>query len=314
VGELRYHPYGGTRYSWGTTPTSRRFTGQREDATIGLYFYDARYYDPALGRFISADTIVPSPGDPQDLNRYSYVRNNALRYVDPSGHIAETEIDDANAILEELELYNVGVKVDWGWVLDIGGDDTIWYPGLWKLSELHTLLQTVKDFADIAGSVEATQRAIGGATFKRVSSGVTGHWGWGRITLADYTFNQSGMRRTLGSRIAIAHELAHYWDWKTGGISGKIFNQSGQIVQNLPQEVGPTAYGRTHPNETWAESVAGYVYPSYFGILRAEGDPNENYQQNLQYGPITMNFKMPGLTPLHYAYVKQQFQALQVTR
>ena len=37
VGELRYHPYGGTRYSWGSTPTGYRFTGQREEATIGLY-------------------------------------------------------------------------------------------------------------------------------------------------------------------------------------------------------------------------------------------------------------------------------------
>jgi RHS repeat-associated protein len=87
VGELRYYAYGKTRYTSGTTPTNRRFTGQIEDATIGLYFYNARYYDPALGRFIAADTMVPEPGNPQDLNRYSYVRNNALRYVDPSGHM-----------------------------------------------------------------------------------------------------------------------------------------------------------------------------------------------------------------------------------
>ncbi|MBC6962635.1 MAG: hypothetical protein DWB48_07870, partial [Nitrosomonas sp.] len=39
-----------------------------------------------LGRFLSADTIVPNPLDPQDLNRFSYVRNNPLRYIDPSGH------------------------------------------------------------------------------------------------------------------------------------------------------------------------------------------------------------------------------------
>jgi len=50
-------------------------------------YYGARYYDPALGRFVQADTIVPNPASPQDLNRYAYVRNNPLRYTDPSGHM-----------------------------------------------------------------------------------------------------------------------------------------------------------------------------------------------------------------------------------
>jgi RHS repeat-associated protein len=54
--------------------------------STGLYYYGARYYDANIGRFISADTIVPHPSDPQSLNRYSYCRNNPLRYTDPSGH------------------------------------------------------------------------------------------------------------------------------------------------------------------------------------------------------------------------------------
>src|SRR4030065_178356 len=49
-------------------------------------YYGARWYDPVVGRFLQADTIVPSPGNPQSLNRYSYVLNNPLRYKDPSGH------------------------------------------------------------------------------------------------------------------------------------------------------------------------------------------------------------------------------------
>jgi RHS repeat-associated protein len=74
-------------------PTDRLFTGQRFDGTIGLYDYGARFYDPALGRFISADPIVPKPGNPQALNRYSYVYNNPLRYTDPSGHWLESLLD-----------------------------------------------------------------------------------------------------------------------------------------------------------------------------------------------------------------------------
>ncbi|MDQ1301913.1 MAG: hypothetical protein QG637_1835, partial [Chloroflexota bacterium] len=87
VGRQRYYPYGAPRNQSGTLATDYRFTGQRsEEATLGsLYDYNARFYSPALGRFLSADTIVPSPGNPQSLNRYAYVLNNPLRYTDPTG-------------------------------------------------------------------------------------------------------------------------------------------------------------------------------------------------------------------------------------
>jgi len=55
------------------------------DAT-GLMFYNARYYDSTLGRFISPDMIVPGAGSPQTLNRFSYALNNPLKYIDPNGH------------------------------------------------------------------------------------------------------------------------------------------------------------------------------------------------------------------------------------
>ncbi len=47
---------------------------------------NARYYMPLVGRFISADTIVPEPSNPQSFNRYSYSLNNPVNYIDPSGH------------------------------------------------------------------------------------------------------------------------------------------------------------------------------------------------------------------------------------
>ena len=83
---LTYYPYGAVRSDTGATNVPYKYTGQELDASTGLYFYGARYYDATLGRFISADTIVSSADDPQTLNRYSYVRNNPLRFTDPSGH------------------------------------------------------------------------------------------------------------------------------------------------------------------------------------------------------------------------------------
>ncbi len=86
VTELRYYPYGGDRYNGTNQKTTYRFTGQRWDPGTALYFYGSRWYDPVIGRFLSADTIVPQPGNPQALNRYSYVGNRPLRYTDPTGH------------------------------------------------------------------------------------------------------------------------------------------------------------------------------------------------------------------------------------
>jgi hypothetical protein len=55
--------------------------------------YNARYYDPWLGRFISADTLVPQAGNPQALNRYAYVMNNSILYVDPTGYFLQCNSD-----------------------------------------------------------------------------------------------------------------------------------------------------------------------------------------------------------------------------
>jgi len=87
VGEQRYYPYGETRLTTGTIYTDKLFTGQREMAGLGIYHYGARFYSPKLGRFLSPDSIVLNPFNPQDFNRFSYVRNNPLRYIDPTGHM-----------------------------------------------------------------------------------------------------------------------------------------------------------------------------------------------------------------------------------
>ena len=93
LGEVRYYLWGGERYTSGSTPTTYRYTGQRNESELGLMYYGARWYDPALGRWAQADTIVPQPGNPQSLNRYTYVNNNPLKYVDPSGHWTDDELE-----------------------------------------------------------------------------------------------------------------------------------------------------------------------------------------------------------------------------
>jgi len=59
-----YKPWGETRSTSGTLPTNYKYTGQREAPGLGIYFYNARWFDPVLGRFLQADSIVPGAGNP----------------------------------------------------------------------------------------------------------------------------------------------------------------------------------------------------------------------------------------------------------
>ena len=123
MAELRYRAFGETRYN-GTpsgTPTDYRFTGQRQDSGLGLYHMGARWYDPYLGRWLSPDSIVPDPANPQSLNRYSYTRNNPVKYRDPTGHYSEDEIMtafEASTWDEVLDLFRPEGALEglWGWL------------------------------------------------------------------------------------------------------------------------------------------------------------------------------------------------------
>jgi len=115
VGEMKYLPYGSPRpgYPTGSVPTDRRFTGQRsEEATLGsLYDYGARFYSPVVGRFLSADTIVPGAGNPQAFNRYAYTLNNPVKYTDPTGHRIAQPGGASRLAVQVREMWDEGALV-----------------------------------------------------------------------------------------------------------------------------------------------------------------------------------------------------------
>jgi len=142
--KTEYLPFRMDRSNTGNV-TDYKFTDQELDGTTdpglygssGLYNYDARMYDPVIGLFVMADSVVPDYTDPQSLNRYSYCRNNPLIYVDPSGHQSipseeeilylmregdEWDIPDVSEVPEvrtgaalrcHLEHYNVHLGISW---------------------------------------------------------------------------------------------------------------------------------------------------------------------------------------------------------
>jgi RHS repeat-associated protein len=73
-----------------TANTRDGYTGHEHLDNLDLIHMNGRVYDPRIGRFISADPYVPEPFSGQSLNRYAYVFNNPLSFIDPSGFDPET--------------------------------------------------------------------------------------------------------------------------------------------------------------------------------------------------------------------------------
>ena len=144
VSEMRYTPWGEVRYNAGTTPTDYTYTGQKSYAgSFGLAFYNARWYDSSIGRFAQADTIIP-PGV-QGLDRYAYVNNSPMNYVDPTGHDAWwcetascTYAYSAGSYLHntyskagELQYIKERMLADYGVTLADGGAGDDWQISVW---------------------------------------------------------------------------------------------------------------------------------------------------------------------------------------
>ncbi|WP_171717202.1 RHS repeat domain-containing protein [Paenibacillus phytohabitans] len=72
-------------------PNSFKYAGEIYDEETGLYYLRARYYDPSMGRFLNEDTYEGQIDNPLSLNLYTYVHNNPLIYVDPTGQWCESK-------------------------------------------------------------------------------------------------------------------------------------------------------------------------------------------------------------------------------
>ncbi len=114
-------------YQSGQDYFNPKFTGQYRDVESRLDYFNARYYSPEQGRFLSPDpgNAGADPGDPQTWNGYAYVGNNPLSYTDPSG-MCETCIGAATG---NPILIGIGAVIDLGLLLDGifggGGPSTI---------------------------------------------------------------------------------------------------------------------------------------------------------------------------------------------
>ncbi|MFS1526109.1 toxin C-terminal domain-containing protein [Microbulbifer sp. 2304DJ12-6] len=94
------------------TNTARGFTGHEHLDSVGLVHMNGRVYDPLIGRFLSADPFVQEPNNTQSYNRYTYVFNNPLSFVDPSGFMSDHLIEEVTVTGQNIEKFFNELKLD----------------------------------------------------------------------------------------------------------------------------------------------------------------------------------------------------------
>ncbi|MBK9709283.1 MAG: RHS repeat-associated core domain-containing protein, partial [Acidobacteria bacterium] len=104
---------GGVGYEPPASSVRQRFTGKERDTETGLDFFGARYFSSTQGRFTSYDPLWITAKrlvDPQQLNLYSYVRNNPLKYVDPDGMDLVLTAKNEEDARKKFQIYLLGFK------------------------------------------------------------------------------------------------------------------------------------------------------------------------------------------------------------
>ena len=273
-----------------------RFTTEEADPSTQLIQMGARWYDGRIGRWVSADTIVPSPANPQSLKRFAYVGNRPVAYTDPSGHIACL---DQECLLRVHPV--TGGIVRHGVALEeIQGQ--IEFVGEWDVGSRYNVLSGARA---VAGAMErssgipaalAYHQAIGRLSFVNATPGtVSGGWAWTRasdlrevwvdaVGTADYL--QWGVLNTI-------HELGHAYAQLNPGTYSAL---EGAHIRNALGDViaGGTAgeHGRTL--DGYAVAWGDFSYERYFMTQHGQRKrPTWPWVQNSATAPAK------GIDPVH---------------
>jgi RHS repeat-associated protein len=310
--ELRYTAWGEDRYTWGTTPTTMKYTGQREESLLGLYFYNARWYDPYLNRWIQPDSIIPDPSNPLDYDRYAYSLNNPTNYTDPSGHspcLDDGYCPEMDASEEEF--------MD-GWYANYG----IKYEGEWSINNSLFVLYAVQDVGTALAEV------IGGtisSAFRTFFRGLKLEWcdncvdgGFGQAA-GGKTITFDGMYSNLDiAKRLVVHEFGHIFDQL---ISMQARNDVstctdrpgclGRLDHNGPTEnefwgfaggwetwqfgevwgVDEDGNEIMLRGEIWADMFVGWTYGRWGHTYR--GEDRQNHMNDKMENYLTTNFVSP---------------------
>jgi RHS repeat-associated protein len=127
-----FTPYGQEMVHTNTCPQNYKYTGYERDPETGLDYAMFRYYSPRLGRFMSVDPLPGDVQDPQSFNRYAYVLNNPVGFIDPLGLCSTDPVTGKEVACIKVDVW---VHIDDGpHFTDVPGICTVVYRNGWLVS------------------------------------------------------------------------------------------------------------------------------------------------------------------------------------
>lgn len=270
TGNYRYDSFGNVISG---SPPEDGYSGkwQREtDNSTGLIQMGAREYDPALGRFVSADPLMGEPTDSQQLSRYPYVGNDPLSRYDLSGlYWGESYVDAAVGAGEDyLTGGTSALESDWlsGW------------------NSMSTGQQVALAGAPAVGTVAAigaTEFGVGGAVL----------WG-GEALAGDLSPEAEDLLGGSGPECEAGSDLLSRMSIPSDWVARVADNGKGIVYQEVGAEGNANSIRIMEPT---AEYPMGYLryYNNYGQPLDINGQPGDLAST---YIPLDYNGPIPGLT------------------
>ncbi len=251
VASLKFYPFG--HLAEVATPGASdgvrmQFTGHERDAGVGLDYMLARYYGGNFGRFLSVDPVEGGANNPQSWNRYPYVLNNPIKYLDPNGE-ETTVFEDAAAMVIDAgaAVQTFGDSLNNGSMLGVVADAT--------LGTVGSLVQGAGDMLNIGSSMGETIGAGGsGEDYLRAGAAEAGRAGGIILTVTGAAGGARASSTTLTrTTISTADGAVSV---PAGSVRSMAANAQGVVYRPAGSQGNAGAVRAASPN---AQNPSGYT-------------------------------------------------------